>query len=83
MAATSKATTQKVSVSIDRAQLRWARSVSRRMGTSVSSILSEALRLYHEEKARELAALELLEQFGTKDHASPVETDQLLAKWRG
>jgi hypothetical protein len=77
------AVTQKVSVSIERGQLRWAKSLSKRAGVSVSSVLSEALRFYREEKARELAARQLLAKFAPEDRASPDEAKALLAKWRG
>ena len=83
MASTDKGTIEKVSVSIDRSQLRWARALSKRLGVSVSSVLSDALRAYHEEKARELAAHELLASFGARDRATKEDAKVLLAKWRG
>jgi hypothetical protein len=76
------AATQKVSVSIERAQLRWAKALSKKTGVSVSSLLSEALRLYREEKARELAARELLSKFSSEDRATPDEAAALLGKWQ-
>lgn len=77
------AVTQKVSVSIEHSQLQWAKSLSKRTGSSVSSVLSDALRLYREEKARELAARQLLAKFAPEDRASSDEAKALLTKWRG
>ena len=77
------AATQKVSVSIGSSQLRWAKSLSKRTGISVSSVLTDALRLYREEQARKLAAHQLLAKFAPEDRASPEEAEALLAKWRG
>jgi hypothetical protein len=83
MMGTPRPATEKVSVSIDRAELRWAKSLSKQLGISVSSVLSDALRVYHEEKARQQATQELLARFGPGDRASPAEARAMLARWRG
>jgi hypothetical protein len=81
------AATEKKSFSIDRAEMRWLASYSKRNRISASSAVSLAIRLLREQetarKARERAAKAFLSTFSKDEHATPEEQNALLSKWRG
>lgn len=81
------AATEKKSFSIERAEMRWLRSFSKRRKISASSAVSLAIRLLREEeaarKARDHAARAFLGTYASEEQATPEEERALLAKWRG
>jgi hypothetical protein len=75
------ATTEKVSVTIGRTELAHAKRVASRLGLSLSTFITEAVRNRVEEQARREAALAVLATFGPEDRASPAEMRALLEQW--
>jgi Arc/MetJ-type ribon-helix-helix transcriptional regulator len=79
--------TEKKSYSIDRAELRWLSSYSKKKRISASSVVTRALRMLREEEtaraARERAVRAFLGTYSPEEHATPEERKALLKKWRG
>ncbi|MCC6902390.1 MAG: hypothetical protein IT377_25690 [Polyangiaceae bacterium] len=74
-------TTAKVSVTLSRADLQGAKRLAARLGTSLSSFITEAVRRRIEEQARREAAETVVAGFPSEDRASPEEMQSLLATW--
>ena len=81
------AATEKKSFSVDRAEMRWLASYSKRNRISASAAVSLAIKLLREEetarRARERAAKAFLSTFSRHEHATAKEQNELLSKWRG
>ena len=73
--------TEKISVTIGRDELRQAKHLASRLGLSLSSFISEAVRLRIEAQARREAGLEVLATFEPEDRATPEEMEAFLASW--
>jgi hypothetical protein len=73
--------TEKISVTIGRAELSHAKRLARDLGLSLSGFITDALRERIEEQARRDAALEVLATFAPEDRASPAEARALLERW--
>jgi hypothetical protein len=72
--------TDKVSVSIDRADLTLLRKRARRLyGGNLSAVVAEGVRRVREEEGREA----LVHWIGKAGEASPEERDAIRAEWRG
>ena len=77
------AITTKISVALGRDELRHAKRLAARNRTSLSSVITEAVREHVEAQARKEAGEALLRTFPAKDRASPSEMDALLDLWAG
>jgi hypothetical protein len=75
------ATTEKISVTLGREELRGAKRLASRLGLSLSTFITDAVRRRIEEQARQEAGLEVLATFDSEDRASPSEMKALLALW--
>jgi hypothetical protein len=75
------ATTDKISVSIGRTELRQAKRLASRLGVSMSMFVTEALRQRILEQQRREAAQAVLGSFDPEDRASPQEMADLVARW--
>jgi hypothetical protein len=73
--------TEKVSVTIGREELRDAKRIAARLGLSLSTFVTAAVRRQVEEQARRDAALEVLASFAPEDRATEQEMSDLLALW--
>ena len=69
----------KVSVSVDKEQLRLAKAQARAEGLSVSAILTRGLERELDARARLEAALEL---YGPEGWPTPAERGKLVASWK-
>lgn len=70
-------TAEKISVSLPREEIAWLRRQAKAQKTSVSAVLSEAVR----QARRERALDEVLRYLDVK--VTPAEMEELLAEWRG
>jgi hypothetical protein len=75
------ATTDKISVSIGRTELRQAKRLASRLGVSMSMFITEAVRQRILEQQRREAAQAVLGTFDAEDRASPEEMAELLSRW--
>jgi hypothetical protein len=75
------AATEKISVTIGRAELKHAKRLADHLGLSLSGFITDALKGRIQEQARRDAALEVLETFAPGDRASPAEASALLELW--
>jgi hypothetical protein len=75
------AATEKISVTIGRAELNHAKRLANHLGLSLSSFVTDAVRERIQEQARRDAALEVLATFAAEDRASKVEARTLLERW--
>jgi hypothetical protein len=75
------AATEKISVTIGRAELGQAKRLADHLGLSLSSFITDAVRERIQEQARRDAALEVLATFAAEDRASPAEVRALLERW--
>lgn len=70
-------TVEKVSVSLATDELEWARGKAEQMATSLSAVVSEAIRMQRQHEAR----LALLEELGSSDISSE-DLEAVYAEWR-
>lgn len=75
------ATTEKISVTLGRTELQGAKRLASRLGLSLSTFITEAVRRRIEEQARREAAAEVLATFPSEDRATPEEKQALMATW--
>jgi hypothetical protein len=75
------AATEKISVTIGRAELSHAKRLAEHLGLSLSGFITDAVRERIQEQARRDAALEVLATFAPEDRASPAEAAALLERW--
>ncbi|HKY40332.1 MAG TPA: hypothetical protein VJN18_30570 [Polyangiaceae bacterium] len=75
--------TEKISVTIGKAELVHAKRLASRLGVSLSGFITSAVREGIREQARREAALEVLGTFAPQDRASPAEARALLELWAG
>ena len=75
------AITDKISITIGRGELRDARRLSARLGLSLSTFISHAVRDRVAEQVRREAAQAVLAGFPAEDRATPAEMAALLARW--
>ena len=73
--------TEKVSITIARRELRDAKRLASRLGVSLSSFISDAVRGRVAEQGRREAAQAVLARFPLEDRATPEETTALLQRW--
>jgi predicted transcriptional regulator len=73
--------TEKISISIGRQELRGAKVLASRLHVSLSTLVTDAVRLRIEEQARSEAAKAVLASFAPGDRATPEEQKALLARW--
>lgn len=76
------ATTEKISVTLGRDELRGAKRLASRLGLSLSTLITDAVRRRIEDQARHEAGLEVLSAFDAEDRASPEEMEALLELWK-
>ena len=74
----SNAHAQKVSISVDAADLKWLRHRAKRRGGNLSAVFAEATRLLRQREARE----RLLERFGRDADVTPEDAAAIRAQWR-
>ncbi len=72
------ASTAKVSISMEKSALAWAKRVARRRKVSLSTVISEAVRQTQQAEARD----RLLEMLGAAD-LSEDELERVRREWRG
>lgn len=70
---------QKVSISVDAADLQWLRRRAKRLGGNLSAVFAEATRLLRQREARE----RLLERFGRDADVTEAEATEIRRQWRG
>jgi len=75
------AATEKISVTIGRAELSHAKRLADHLGLSLSGFITDALKERIQEQARREAAQEVLRTFAVDDRASPEEASALLEHW--
>jgi hypothetical protein len=75
------AATDKISISIGRSELRDAKRVASRLGLSLSTFITDAVRDRLAEQARTEAAAAVLAGFLPEDRATPEEMAELLQLW--
>jgi hypothetical protein len=75
------ATTDKISITLGREELRSAKQLASELGLSLSTFVNEAVRERLEARARQRAGFEVLATFGPEDRATPAEQSELLARW--
>lgn len=74
-------TTQKISVTLGREELRGAKRIASRLGLSLSTFITDAVRSRIEQQARLEAGLAVLATFEPADRATPEEMQALLDRW--
>jgi len=74
--------TEKISVSIGREELRGAKVLASRLHVSLSTVITDAVRLRIEEQRRREAAKAVLASFAPTDRATPAEKAALLDRWQ-
>jgi hypothetical protein len=75
------ATTEKISVTIGRTELGYAKRLASRLGVSLSGFITDAVRQRVLDQQRREAALEVLASFSPHDRATPAEARELLERW--
>jgi hypothetical protein len=75
------AVTEKVSITLGRAELRGAKRLASRLGLSLSTFVNDAVKRRLEAQERKQAGLEVLATFDSADRATPKEMDALLSSW--
>jgi len=75
------ATTAKISIALGREELRHAKQLAARNRTSLSSVITDAVRDHVEAEARREAGEALLRTFAAEDRASPTEMRAFLDSW--
>ncbi len=73
--------TEKISISIGRDELRGAKVLASRLRVSLSTVITDAVRLRIEEQGRREAGVAVLATFPAADRASRDEQDALLKRW--
>jgi hypothetical protein len=74
--------TAKISVSMGQQELRHARRLASRLGLSLSTFITDAVRERIAEQERREAAEAVLASFPPEDRATPEEMADLLDRWR-
>ena len=74
-------TTEKISITIGRAELKHAKILASRLGLSLSTVITDAVREHVEAKARKTAGLAVLATFPAEDQPSEREMQKLLQAW--
>jgi hypothetical protein len=72
-------TAQKISISVDAADLKWLRHRAKRRGGNLSAVFAEATRLLRQREARE----RLLSRFGDDARVSAEEAAAIRREWQG
>lgn len=70
---------QKISISVDAADLQWLRRRAKRLGGNLSAVFAEATRLLRQREARE----RLLQRFGRDGDVTDAEANEIRRQWRG
>lgn len=74
-------TTEKISITLGRAELQQAKVLASRLGLSLSTVITDAVREHVEAKARKAAGLAVLATFTAADRPSEKKMHQLLQLW--
>jgi len=77
------AATEKISITLGRAELRGAKRLASKLGLSLSTFVNDAVKKRLEAQARKQAGLEVLASFPHEDRATADEMQALLTLWRG
>ena len=75
------ASTDKISVSMGREELRDARRLASRLGLTLSTFITDAVRRRIAEQARREEGLAFVATFAREERATPEEMRELLARW--
>lgn len=73
--------TEKISVTLGRVELQHAKQLASRLGLSLSTVITDAVREHVEAEARKAAGLAVLATFTPADRPSEKKTKQLLSLW--
>jgi hypothetical protein len=71
------ASTEKISISVGKDDLKWLRGRAKRSGGNLSAVIAEATRLLRQREARE----RLLARFGPDAKVSQAEADAIRSEW--
>jgi hypothetical protein len=77
------AVTEKISITLGKAELRGAKRLASRLGLSLSTFVNDAVKRRLEAQERKQAGLEVLATFEHADRATPEEMEALLTSWSG
>ncbi len=72
------ASTEKISISVGKDDLKWLRRRAKRSGGNLSAVIAEATRLLRQREARE----RLLARFGQDAKVSEAEAAAIRAEWQ-
>jgi hypothetical protein len=75
------ASTEKISITLGREQLKSAKRLASELGLSLSTFVNDAVRQRVEAEARTLAGLEVIASFPPEERATPEEMRALMDKW--
>jgi hypothetical protein len=75
------ATTEKISITLGREELRSAKRLASELGLSLSTFVNDAVRRRVEAQARMRAGLEVIATFPADERATPGEMSALLTRW--
>lgn len=75
------ATTEKISITLGREQLRSAKRLASELGLSLSTFVNDAVRQRLEAQARTRAGFEVIATFSPDERATPEEMRALLTRW--
>lgn len=73
------AVTEKISISVGVAKLKWARQQAERTNSSISAVVTETIRQARQYEAR----LNLLKELGAVARVTPKEMENIRAEWKG
>jgi len=74
-------TTEKISITLGRVELQQAKILASRLGLSLSTVITDAVREHVEAKARKAAGLAVVATFTAADRPSEKKMHQLLQLW--
>jgi len=74
-------TTEKVSITLGRVELQKAKTLASRLGLSLSTVITDAVREHVETQARKEAGLAVVATFRAADQPSEKKMQQLLQLW--
>ena len=74
-------TTEKISITLGRDELQKAKTLASRLGLSLSTVITDAVREHVEAQARKAAGLAVIASFTAADRPSEKKMQQLLQLW--
>jgi len=74
-------TTEKISITLGRVELQKAKTLASRLGLSLSTVITDAVREHVEAQARKAAGLAVVASFTAADRPSEKKMQQLLQLW--